>query len=131
VLSPDLSHALGPEDASVVRFDDFEWRIGEPVVRVSGRHVPFTPREFAVFRVLVGDPGHVLSRSVIYRRVWGGDMPYRDRSVDVYVRKVRLKLGAAAPERDFIHTHFGFGYRFDPQAKPPSANITPDERDSG
>jgi hypothetical protein len=39
-------------------------------------------------------------------------MAHRDRSVDVFVRKVRQKLFAVAPDRAFIHTHFGVGYRF-------------------
>ncbi len=38
-----------------------------------------------------------------------------DRSVDVYVSKLRTKLEAAMPDRRFIHTHPGFGYRFQPQ----------------
>ena len=44
-------------------------------------------------------------------------MPYRDRAVDVFVRKVRQKLDEAAPEWTFIHTHFGIGYRFSPEPR--------------
>jgi len=44
-------------------------------------------------------------------------MPYRDRSVDVFVRKVRRKLAAVSPEWEYIHTHFGIGYRFAPQRR--------------
>jgi DNA-binding response OmpR family regulator len=47
--------------------------------------------------------------------VWGGDMPRRDRSVDVFVRKVRRKLGDASPGWTYVHTHFGIGYRFAPE----------------
>jgi DNA-binding response OmpR family regulator len=39
----------------------------------------------------------------------------QDRSVDVYVHKLRTKLADALPEWGFIHTHFGFGYRFQPE----------------
>jgi DNA-binding response OmpR family regulator len=42
-------------------------------------------------------------------------MAYRDRSVDVFVRKLRLKLQEAAPGWIYIHTHFGIGYRFAPE----------------
>jgi DNA-binding response OmpR family regulator len=38
-------------------------------------------------------------------------MPYRDRSVDVWVKKLRGKLAEAAPQYRFVHTHYGFGYR--------------------
>ena len=59
--------------------------------------------------------GRIVSREELHRVVWGD--PYRksDRSVDVYVGKLRQKLEAALPGRAFIHTHFGFGYRFQPE----------------
>ena len=47
--------------------------------------------------------------------MWGGELRAGDRSVDVYVSKLRTKLEAAMPDRRFIHTHPGFGYRFQPQ----------------
>ena len=52
-----------------------------------------------------------MSRAELYAVVWGE--PYRksDRSVDVYIARLRQKLGEAIPGRDYIHTHFGFGYR--------------------
>jgi DNA-binding response OmpR family regulator len=57
-------------------------------------------------------------RPDVYELVWGGKMPHRDRSVDVFVRKVRRKLALCAPEWEFIHTHFGFGCRFKPEQAP-------------
>ncbi|MDQ6750709.1 MAG: helix-turn-helix domain-containing protein, partial [Actinomycetota bacterium] len=56
----------------------------------------------------------VIPRPEIYRLVWGSQMAYRDRSVDVFVRKVRRKLAKASPDWTYIHTHFGIGYRFMP-----------------
>ena len=50
--------------------------------------------------------------------VWGRTMRPGDRSVDVYVRKLRVKLDIAQPDFTFIHTHFGFGYRLAPVRKP-------------
>ena len=47
--------------------------------------------------------------------VWGAPLRPDDRSVDVYVHKLRSKLARAMPEWRFIHTHFGFGYRFQPE----------------
>ena len=64
--------------------------------------------------------GAVISREELYRTVWGGELRPTDRSVDVYVSKVRGKLEVALPDRRFIHTHPGFGYRFQPQ---PSRNV--------
>jgi two-component system response regulator RegX3 len=54
-----------------------------------------------------------LPREDIYQRVWGYAMARGDRSVDVFVRKVRHKLEAASPSWRYVHTHFGIGYRFD------------------
>jgi hypothetical protein len=44
-------------------------------------------------------------------------MAHGDRSVDVFVRKLRQKLEAASPDWRYIHTHFGVGYRFDPEMR--------------
>ena len=57
----------------------------------------------------------VLRREEIYERVWGYAMAHGDRSVDVFVRKLRQKLRTASPEWSYIHTHFGVGYRFAPE----------------
>ena len=70
------------------------------------------PGEYEV-QLTVGD--RVLTREEVYRRVWHGQMTHRDRSVDVFVRKVRGKLALTAPGWVFIHTHFGVGYRFTPE----------------
>ena len=57
----------------------------------------------------------MLRREEIYERVWGYAMAHGDRSVDVFVRKLRQKLRSASPEWSYIHTHFGVGYRFAPE----------------
>ena len=54
----------------------------------------------------------MLPREEIYQRVWGYAMVHGDRSVDVFVRKLRQKLEKASPKWRYIHTHFGIGYRF-------------------
>lgn len=81
------------------------------ILRAGGR-VQLTARELEVLLVLVGQPDRVITREMIYADVWGGDMPYRDRAADVYVRRVREKLRQLAPDYVYIHTHFGIGYRF-------------------
>lgn len=81
-----------------------------------------TIREFETLYVLAQRSDRVVPRPDIYRLVWGGQMAYRDRSVDVFVRKVRRKLAKASPDWSYIHTHFGIGYRFMPERRPPSAD---------
>jgi DNA-binding response OmpR family regulator len=73
-----------------------------------------TAREFEIL-LLLSQSDRVLRREEIYERVWGYAMAHGDRSVDVFVRKLRLKLRTASPHWSYIHTHFGVGYRFAPE----------------
>lgn len=82
---------------------------------VSGSSLGLTRREYEVLALLAEEPGRVIQREDIYQRVWGYAMAHGDRSVDVFVRKVRLKLEQLSPGWNYIHTHFGIGYRFDPE----------------
>jgi DNA-binding winged helix-turn-helix (wHTH) protein len=79
--------------------------------------VDLTRREFEVLHLLAQAKGKVLQREEIYQAVWGYTMAHGDRSVDVFVRKVRQKLEKASPDWNYIHTHFGVGYRFDPERR--------------
>jgi DNA-binding response OmpR family regulator len=96
--------------------------IGEITIRpdlyqayVSETSLELTAREFEILQLL-SQSDRVLRREEIYERVWGYAMAHGDRSVDVFVRKLRQKLRTASPEWDYIHTHFGVGYRFAPEA---------------
>ena len=71
-----------------------------------------TRREFELIQLLAEREGQVLPREEIYERVWGYAMAHGDRSVDVFVRKLRQKLERVSPGWRYIHTHFGIGYRF-------------------
>jgi DNA-binding response OmpR family regulator len=82
---------------------------------VGTRSLDLTRREFELIRLLAGNAGQVLEREAIYQRVWGYAMAHGDRSVDVFVRKLRQKLERLSPEWRYIHTHFGVGYRFAPE----------------
>ncbi len=89
-----------------VRPDQFQAFVGR---RVS---VDLTRREFELIQLLADAQGQVMQREEIYQRVWGYAMVHGDRSVDVFVRKLRQKLERASPRWRYIHTHFGIGYRF-------------------
>jgi DNA-binding response OmpR family regulator len=96
-------------------FENLELRPDEMQALIDGIRVGFTVREFQILAVLAARQDRVVRRPEIYRQVWGGEMKHRDRAVDVFVRKVRTKLAAAAPDWKYIHTHFGIGYRFAPE----------------
>ncbi len=80
---------------------------------VGHASVDLTAREFEILQ-LIARSDRVLRREEIYERVWGYAMAHGDRSVDVFIGKLRQKLRVASPEWNYIHTHFGVGYRFDP-----------------
>lgn len=103
------------EDPPPIRLDAFVAWPERGAVEVDGVLVSLTPREMQVLLVLARQPGRVVQREAVYDAVWGGAMAYRDRSVDVWVRKLRRKLSTAAPRYRFVHTHYGFGYRFQPE----------------
>ena len=105
-----------------LRAGELEVRPGEFLATANGLPLNLTARELELLTALVKRAGRIVSREELHVTVWGE--PYRrsDRSVDVYVGKLRQKLEGAVPGRRFIHTHFGFGYRLQPE--PPERPIT-------
>jgi DNA-binding response OmpR family regulator len=91
---------------------EIEIRPHEFVALAGGRPLSLTVRELQLLTALVERAGRIVSREELYEVVWGEMYRKSDRSVDVYVGKLRQKLDAALPGRPLIHTHFGFGYRF-------------------
>jgi DNA-binding response OmpR family regulator len=88
---------------------------GEQLVRVNGRTLMLSIRELHLLIELGRRADRVVSREELFRLAWGRKMRAGDRSVDVYVRRLRVKLERAEPGWQFIHTHFGFGYRLAPE----------------
>lgn len=108
--------------AEILRVGALEIRPGEGLVLVAGRVVPMSVRELGVLATLAGRAGRVVSRAELCEQVWGRPLRDGDRSVDVYVHKVRSKLEEASPGAQLIHTHVGFGYRLDPAFSHPFHN---------
>ena len=83
-------------------------------VRVDGRPVDLTPREFELLRVLLGEQGRVVTKGKLLRAVWGQAYQGEDSYVYVHVSQLRHKLAAADPDgalRDLVVTEPGVGYR--------------------
>jgi DNA-binding response OmpR family regulator len=95
-----------------VRPDRFDAYVGDEAAGLSRK-------EYELLRQLAAADGRVLEREVIYQRVWGYAMVRGDRSVDVFVRKLRNKLEPISPNWRYVHTHFGVGYRFAPERSEP------------
>jgi DNA-binding response OmpR family regulator len=92
----------------------------EHLVRAGGRGLMLSIRELRLLTELARRADRIMAREELFRLVWGREMKVGNRSVDVYVRKLRVKLEAALPGWSFIHTHFGFGYRLAAEPTPQS-----------
>ena len=84
---------------------------------VNGESAELTLTEFRLLHALALEQGRVVTREELMQRIWGRRQRYRDRTVDVFVRKLRDKIDRRAPEHVFIHTRHGVGYKLEPQSK--------------
>ena len=107
--------ATRPDHDAVLRAGELEVHAGDGLVLAAGRAVALSVREFELLVALVERRGGIVRRDDLYEAAWGVPMRRGDRSIDVYVHKLRSKLEAALPAWTFIHTHVGFGYRLDPE----------------
>jgi DNA-binding response OmpR family regulator len=80
---------------------------------VDGTSAELTPTEFRLVYTLAREQGRVLTRDELLQRVWGRRATHRDRTVDVFVRKLREKIDRKAPRHTFIHTRYGVGYKLE------------------
>jgi DNA-binding response OmpR family regulator len=108
------AHRRRPEqrDLEPIATGEVEVRPDQYQAFVGGRSLRLTRREYQLVELLARAGGEVLAREEIYECLWGGEMTRNDRSVDVFVHKLRRKLECASPEWRYVHTHFGIGYRF-------------------
>ena len=84
---------------------------------VAGSSADLTPTEFRLLYTLALEQGRVVTRDELLQRIWGRRQTHRDRTVDVFVRRLRDKIDKRAPEHTFIQTRYGVGYKLDPQLK--------------
>ncbi len=101
-------------EGEVLQVGELEIRPDEGLVLAGERALTLSVREFGLLVALASRAGRIVRREDLYRLVWGAPLRDGDRSIDVYVHKLRVKLENALPERNFIHTHVGFGYRLEP-----------------
>lgn len=101
----------GGATAEVLAIGELEIRPADHLAFAHGRALSLSVRELGLLAALARREGRIVSRGELYETVWGAPLRADDRSVDVYIHKLRSKLTTALPEWTFIHTHFGFGYR--------------------
>jgi DNA-binding response OmpR family regulator len=108
----------GEPAVETITIDGLEITPRAGLVRAGGRVLTLSVREFQLLVAMVEHAGGIVAREQLCLAVWGRELRTGDRSVDVYVSKLRAKLEQAAPDRRYIHTHPGFGYRFQVQLEP-------------
>src|SRR5881398_2898155 len=84
---------------------------------VDGESAELTPTEFRLLYALALDQGRVTTRDELLQKLWGRRETHRDRTVDVFVRRLRDKIDRIAPRHTFIQTRYGVGYKLEPIAK--------------
>jgi DNA-binding response OmpR family regulator len=93
-------------DEEVLRVGAIEVRPDRFTATIEGRALELTVRELQLLTALARRPDRIVTREELYTAVWQRPFRSNERSVDVYVKRLRRKLGEAC-----IHTHYGFGYR--------------------
>jgi len=84
---------------------------------VEGESAELTPTEFRLLYALALDRGRVTTRDELLQKIWGRRETHRDRTVDVFVRRLRDKIDRIAPRHTFIQTRYGVGYKLEPLEK--------------
>jgi DNA-binding response OmpR family regulator len=84
---------------------------------IEGQSAELTPTEFRLLYQLALERGRVVTRDELLQKIWGRRETHRDRTVDVFVRRLREKVDRRAPRHTFIQTRYGVGYRLEPVTK--------------
>jgi DNA-binding response OmpR family regulator len=106
-------------DVEVYSVGQLEIRPAESIALAAGRPLNLSVREYALLVELARRKDRIVARADLFGLVWGAELRAGDRSVDVYVHKLRVKLEDALPGWHFIHTHVGFGYRLSAEPSHP------------
>jgi len=109
-------------DDELISVGALQIRASDGLVTAAGRPLTLSIREYQLLLALARRNGRIMGRDEVYREAWGSEMRKGDRSVDVYVHKLRDKLEAALPDWRYIHTHLGFGYRLAAEPVGPTAS---------
>jgi two-component system response regulator MprA len=104
-----LLRRTSDETGEVLRFADLELDPGTREVRRGDRPIELTRTEFSLLELFLRNPRQVLTRSVIFERVWGYDFGFASNSLDVYIGYLRRKT-EAGDEHRLIQTVRGVGY---------------------
>jgi two-component system response regulator BaeR len=103
------AEARDPTVPPLLEIDASTWQ-----VKLQGRRLDLTPKEFRLLQALSARPGHVLSRSQLLDQVYSDDLDVSERAVDSHMKNLRKKLAQGLPERELIRSVYGVGFMFEP-----------------
>jgi two-component system, OmpR family, response regulator ResD len=106
-----------PAIAEVLEFDGLRIDPVSVEAYLDGQSAQLTPTEFRLLYALAAESPRVVSREELLQKIWGRRLTRRDRTVDVFVRKLREKIDARSERYAFLHTRYGVGYKLEPQLK--------------
>jgi len=121
--------ALPRQDGETLELEELRIDPREVQAYVDGVSAELTPTEFKLLYALALDAGRVVTRDELLQKIWGRRRSFRDRTVDVCVKRLRDKVDRRASRHTFIQTRFGVGYKLDPMPKDSAAE--PSELESG
>jgi DNA-binding response OmpR family regulator len=109
--------AQSPERGERIEIEELTIDPANVQAYVDGVSAELTPTEFRLLHALALEQGRVVTREELMQRIWGRRQRYRDRTVDVFVRKLRTKVDRTASTHTFIHTRHGVGYKLEAHQK--------------
>jgi DNA-binding response OmpR family regulator len=107
------TRAERPEDGKAIEIAELRIDPSQVQAYVNGENAELTPTEFRVLYALALEQGRVVSRDELLQKLWGRREGHRDRTVDVFVRKLREKIDKRATGHTFIQTRYGVGYKLE------------------
>jgi len=113
--------ALPRQDGETLELEELRIDPREVQAYVDGVSAELTPTEFKLLYALALDAGRVVTRDELLQKIWGRRRSFRDRTVDVCVKRLRDKIDRGASRHTFIQTRFGVGYKLDPMVKDSAA----------
>jgi DNA-binding response OmpR family regulator len=115
--------ALARQDGEAIEIEELRIDPREVQAYVDGANAELTPTEFKVLYALALGAGRVITRDELLQKIWGRRRSYRDRTVDVCVKRLRDKVDRKASAHTFIQTRFGVGYKIEPIPKEAAAPV--------
>jgi DNA-binding response OmpR family regulator len=107
------TRGVGPTRDEPIEIEELRVDPREVQAFVDGQSAELTPTEFRLLYTLAQEPGRVATRDELLQKIWGRRQAHRDRTVDVFVGRLREKIDKRASKHAFIHTRYGVGYKLE------------------